>query len=57
MAVFESALLSTSAPVPTAVFALPVVSENSEYQPTPVFPAPVVRFLSALVPSAVVKLA
>jgi len=36
--------------------ALLVVFENSEYQPTPVFAAPVVRERSAFHPSAVVKL-
>src|SRR4030095_1484465 len=55
-AVFSSAVLKRSAPAPVAVLKLPAALLKSEYQPTAVFAEPVVRFLSALVPSAVVKL-
>src|SRR4029078_3549741 len=55
-AVFASALLNKSVPAPRAVLKPPLVSLKSEYQPTAVLPAPAVRFLRALVPSAVVKL-
>ena len=55
-AVFESAALSASVPAPTPVLKLAVVALNSETQPIPVLPEPVVRFLRAFVPSAVVKL-
>ena len=51
-----SPLLKRSAPAPEAVLKLPLVLLNSEYQPTAVFAAPVVRDLRALHPSAVVKL-
>src|SRR5437899_12196991 len=54
-AVLESALLRASAPPPTPVLKLPVVSKKNERQPSAVFPAPVVRKLSASHPSAVVK--
>src|SRR5262249_60303391 len=54
-AVLESALLRASAPPPTPVLKLPVVSKKRERQPSAVFPAPVVRRLSASHPSAVVK--
>ena len=54
-AVLLSAVLSTSVPAPTPVLKLAAVSLKSEYQPSPVLPAPVVRFLRAFVPSAVVK--
>src|SRR5205823_8986877 len=55
-AVLESALLRASAPPPTPVLKLPVVSKKSERQPSAVFPAPVVSKLSASHPPAVVKL-
>src|SRR5215469_4625462 len=55
-AVFESALFNVNAPPPTAVLKLPVLLLKSAYQPTPEFPEPVVRRLSALHPSAMVKL-
>lgn len=55
-AVFESALLRTSAPAPTPVLKLPVLFEKSERHPRPVFPAPLVSSLRASQPSAVVKL-
>src|SRR5439155_12300400 len=55
-AVLESALLRASAPPPTPVLKLPVESKKSERQPSAVFPAPVVRRLSASHPSTVVKL-
>src|SRR2546429_9829324 len=55
-AVLEPALLGANGPPPTPVLKLPVVSKNSERQPSAVFPAPVVRKLSASHPSAVVKL-
>jgi len=45
-----------SVPAPTPVLKLAVLAVKSENQPTAVFPAPVVRLLRALVPSAVVKL-
>src|SRR5206468_10641030 len=54
-AVLESALLRANAPPPTPVLKLPVVSRKRERQPSAVFPAPVVRKLSASHPSAVVK--
>src|SRR5437667_6007635 len=54
-AVLELPLLRTSAPTPTPVLKLAVVSEKSEYQPSPVFPKPVLRKLRAPHPSAVVK--
>ena len=54
-AVLEVELLRTKVPAPTAVLKLPSEVPNSAYQPTPVFPAPLVRFWSALHPSAVVK--
>jgi len=56
VAVLLSAVLSTSVPAPTPVLKAPVVSLKSENQPTAVLPAPVVRFLRAFCPSAVVKL-
>jgi len=37
------------------VLKLPMVTENSEHQPTPVFAEPVVRLLRAFVPSALVN--
>jgi hypothetical protein len=37
------------------VLKLPMVTENSEYQATPVFAEPVVRLLRAFVPSALVN--
>src|SRR6266496_5763661 len=55
-AVLESALLRANAPPPTPVLKLPVEFKKSERQPSAVFPAPVVRRLSASHPSAVVKL-
>jgi hypothetical protein len=55
IAVFSSALLNRSVPTPTAVLKLAVISLKSGNQPTAVFPAPLVRFFSAFVPSAVVK--
>ena len=39
-AVFESAVLRSSAPAPTAVLKLPAVTLNSENLPIPVFPTP-----------------
>src|SRR5438552_18915892 len=54
-AVLEFPLLRASAPPPTPVLKLPVVSKKSERQPSAVFPAPMVRKLSASHPSAVVK--
>jgi hypothetical protein len=56
MAVFESVLLNNSVPAPTPVLKLAELFAKSEYQPTAVLLLPVVRFLRALVPSAVVKL-
>ena len=49
-AVLLSAWLRASAPAPTPVLPLPVVVENSEYQPTPVFAAPVVRDFKRIAP-------
>jgi hypothetical protein len=40
VAVFESAVLRSSAPAPTAVLLLPVVTLNNEYVPIAVFPTP-----------------
>jgi hypothetical protein len=47
--------LERSVPAPTAVLKLPSVLLKSEYQPTAAFPTPVVRFLRAFCPSAVLK--
>jgi len=43
VAVFESAVLRSSAPAPTAVLKLPVVTLNNENVPSAVFPTPKVR--------------
>jgi hypothetical protein len=56
VAVLLSAVLRSSAPAPTAVLKLPVVTPDNENVPIAVFPTPVVRLLRALSPSAVVKL-
>jgi hypothetical protein len=50
----EVSVVEASAPLRTPVLKLASVFEKSEYQPTAVFPAPAVRKLSALHPSAVV---
>jgi hypothetical protein len=43
VAVFESAVLRSSAKAPTAVLKLPLVTLNNEKLPIAVFPAPEVR--------------
>ena len=55
VAVFSSAVLSTSAAAPIAVLKLPVVRLSSVNHPTAVFPWPVVRLKRAFCPSAVLK--
>lgn len=55
-AVFWSAVLARSVVAPTPVLRLPMLFENSECQPSAVFPAPLVRLKRALSPSAVLKL-
>src|SRR5438874_12679318 len=54
-AVFSSAVLKRSVPAPVAVLQLPATVPQSENQPTAVFAEPVVRFLRALLPSAVLN--